>query len=140
MWWVVIRWTESEWVSEWMMEKEQGREREFGRKESRYRPLPPQFEQVQSADYWLDQMTPPVRTGTSERACRLVRPKIKNKNKINKKIEIKNLSWMTGIQSWSNEHSHSWLNDAHHPTNTHSHKDTVLPKPPHIQKTTLNQL
>lgn len=43
---------------------------------SRYRPLPPQFEQVQSADYWLDQMTPPVRTGPA-RGMRISQAKIK---------------------------------------------------------------
>lgn len=37
-----------------------------------YRPLPPQRAQAQSAGYWRDQTTPPVRTGTSREACRLV--------------------------------------------------------------------
>lgn len=68
----VIYWPGGDWMIK--REGKQGRER-FGWKENRYRPLPPQFEQAQSADYWLDQMTPPVRTGTSKRACRLVRPK-----------------------------------------------------------------
>ncbi len=99
-------------MNEWMIKRgrERGREREFGWKESRYRPLPPQFEQAQSADYWLDQMTPPVRTGTSERACRLVRPK---------KTEA---VWQEIKINRTNVHTGDWMKDT--PPNTHTHSKT----------------